>query len=93
MSLSILPHPNTGQQSPTTTGPPRRAHLRWPSVSPNSGGGVVGINSRGVEDQYNFVSLTSAALSVSFEDVTVETQHYPIITIQQLIDLGHVLLV
>jgi hypothetical protein len=27
MSLSILPCPNTGQQSPTTTGPLRRAHL------------------------------------------------------------------
>ncbi|WP_255796143.1 DUF4268 domain-containing protein [Mycobacteroides abscessus] len=24
----ILPRPNTGQQSPTTTGPLRRAHLR-----------------------------------------------------------------
>jgi hypothetical protein len=27
MSLVILPRPNTGQQSPTTTGPLRRAHL------------------------------------------------------------------
>jgi hypothetical protein len=27
MSLSILPRPNTGQQSPITTGPLRRAHL------------------------------------------------------------------
>jgi hypothetical protein len=25
--LVILPRPNTGQQSPTTTGPLRRAHL------------------------------------------------------------------
>jgi hypothetical protein len=32
MSLSILPRPNTGQQSPITTGPLRRAHLTGDEV-------------------------------------------------------------
>jgi hypothetical protein len=33
MSLSILPRPNTGQQSPITTGPLRRAHRRRSSAA------------------------------------------------------------
>jgi hypothetical protein len=63
-----------------------------PVFSPHSGGGVIGINSAGVEDEFNMVSLTSALLSVSLFDVFVEDQHYPDITVQQLIDLGRVLL-
>jgi hypothetical protein len=63
-----------------------------PVFSPLSGGGVIGINSAGVENEFNMVSLTSALLDVSFFDVTVEGQHYPHITVQQLVDLRHVLL-
>lgn len=35
MSLLILPRPNIGQQSPTTTGPLREPHLTRTSVSPS----------------------------------------------------------
>src|SRR6478609_10319437 len=36
MSLLILPCPNTGQQSLTTTGPLRRAHLSDPDLLPHA---------------------------------------------------------
>jgi len=61
-----------------------------PVFSKNGCGGVVGINSRGIEDQVNFVSLTSALLSVQFSDVDVKGRHYDWISIAELIHEGFV---
>ena len=62
-----------------------------PVFSEHGDGGVIGINSAGYTDDIHVVSLTAAALSVSFFDINVGDQYYDAITIQQLIDLGHVL--
>lgn len=61
-----------------------------PVFSLNGGGGVIGINSRGVEGQYNVVSLIEALLSVVFYDITVKDQYYEHVSVQQLVDLGFV---
>lgn len=61
-----------------------------PVFSQNSGGGVIGINSRGIEGQYNVVSLSEALLSVVFHDITVKDRYYEHISIKELIDLGFV---
>jgi hypothetical protein len=64
-----------------------------PVFSEHGDGGVIGINSRGIAGQVNVVSLTSALLGVALFDVNINDDHIEHITIQQLIELGHVLVV
>jgi Trypsin-like peptidase domain len=64
-----------------------------PVFSEHGGGGAVGINSAGIEDDVNIVSLTSAVLDVAFFDITIEQDNHDHVTIQQLINLGFILVV
>jgi len=61
-----------------------------PVFSEHGGGGVVGINSAGIEDDINIVSLTSAVLDVTFFDITIGQDHHEHATIQQLINSGFI---
>lgn len=64
-----------------------------PVFSERGDGGVVGINSSAFAEDILVVSLTSALLNVVFFDLYIDAQHREYVTVQELIDLGHVLIV